>query len=986
MFLLLMFSNTKITFAQQDYPAANHPDMNLRDYRNWEIVGLTETDTSLLCNGSLLCGIGGDNDQGRAPQLSTMFGSGFTRQPTATGIYQSFQWNWNSGPPPGSRGPRITPDNSGNWGASVVEFKTQANEEIKVPSSGYEIDSEGRQVSVLYAKDKDITIIYGNQDTAAVGYVMHFVDLTVNPDILDLYNENQTQGRTSLVALPCGYPLGTALNSRFKVAIRDTGSFIDPRIEKDFWLENPTSTECTGDIGVVEVTNQRPLTDFKPLTIACDDPNPPDGFHPLRPYPANACDPLIPMSRPPAGPDTPGPDYKKYITYACGSPLTPEIEETFDPYGNIIINELGAPVDGYKHTKCFREANSLHVTCYRTEAVDLTVDLKDSNLGILGNTQDTNLTDAQKVNNYLSYYLTGVPQISDHEQITDEKGIDRLINFSGPLRKLLPWDLQNSQARATIVAAQETGIDVHNYKIGSNGLFGAFDQHLSETKVPPDMNAEKYKDNQEKYYKDLTAWRYGKEDIFPNVFGLDISQTLRAIFDLQTDSAKLFQNISLSSVEDTAGEYLLSIFGVGHQRQDLAVSNPQENTAPVKIVVRNASKAVGPPGSTTTLPSTYQDPKVDEKISCTGTLKIMPVGDSITVGLGLNSSPSTYPGYRGLLYKNLTDTGITVDYVGSSSQKYPGELTPGELPDDQHQAQGNQNTEFFLNGMAGWLNTSKPDIVLITVGTVNLTCIYKDPANPSQCDQSKSMEENVDKNVENVGKILEAINRAGAKAYLAKIPIRQDYPDASRLYNQKLEKYSEQATIVNLESTQISADKVHPTADGFKTMADIWTQAITGSCEQGGTSNPPQSACSVLYTQQTACDASGPYKTELTGNQLISFTNPYIQNKVIQISPSITSKLKTFLDYAHSQGKTVAALYGYRSKSQQLAECNQGDGAPAEFGQHRTGHAIDLYLIVPVSSSNPDGVAELPNDLQQKAISMGILHQFPNDTPHFCIP
>jgi hypothetical protein len=84
-------------------------------------------------------------------------------------------------------------------------------------------------------------------------------------------------------------------------------------------------------------------------------------------------------------------------------------------------------------------------------AHDLYVQLDDSHLPIMGNTED-NFDDAQKVNEYASWYLNGVIDKVENTSPTD----DQIVNFSGPVRKLLPYMIQDSQRMKIIKSATET--------------------------------------------------------------------------------------------------------------------------------------------------------------------------------------------------------------------------------------------------------------------------------------------------------------------------------------------------------------------------------------------------------------------------------------------------------------------------------------------------------------------------------------------------
>lgn len=79
------------------------------------------------------------------------------------------------------------------------------------------------------------------------------------------------------------------------------------------------------------------------------------------------------------------------------------------------------------------------------EPHDLNITLEDSELPIMGNTQDE-LDDATKLNEYASWYLSGVESVGS----TGETNDFRTVNYSGPLNKLLPQMVQESVRIETI--------------------------------------------------------------------------------------------------------------------------------------------------------------------------------------------------------------------------------------------------------------------------------------------------------------------------------------------------------------------------------------------------------------------------------------------------------------------------------------------------------------------------------------------------------
>lgn len=204
----------------------------------------------------------------------------------------------------------------------------------------------------------------------------------------------------------------------------------------------------------------------------CDEEAEPE-FHPLRPYPATPCDLLIPRSIPEAPESEDLGIWKKYLNYACGTNLKYSTIGSFDPYGRhdytLVYSDLDInQLNPYQLIICDRsEWDDLlggPVTCYMTLKFDILMDFSDTSVGILGNTQLTGLTPVLKANNYLAYYWGGVPGIADNQGLDadDEDDLDLIINYTGPIRKLMP-DLAQDSIRNVIKGSRFD--DIHNYLV-----------------------------------------------------------------------------------------------------------------------------------------------------------------------------------------------------------------------------------------------------------------------------------------------------------------------------------------------------------------------------------------------------------------------------------------------------------------------------------------------------------------------------------------
>lgn len=163
---------------------------------------------------------------------------------------------------------------------------------------------------------------------------------------------------------------------------------------------------------------------FPELKLPCLDENDPE-FHSLRPYQAAPCG-----------------EANKALY--CSNDLI--FLESFEMQGKgDCHNRLTGP--GEKTFTCNPD--------YKVQPHDLYVSLDNSNFPIMGNTEKVknsqNSTDtyddAIKVNEYVSWYLSGVNTRAENGDPTN----NQIVNFSGPVQKLLPSAIAEAQ-RVKIIA------------------------------------------------------------------------------------------------------------------------------------------------------------------------------------------------------------------------------------------------------------------------------------------------------------------------------------------------------------------------------------------------------------------------------------------------------------------------------------------------------------------------------------------------------
>jgi hypothetical protein len=206
------------------WPAANSPDVNLalRGY-------ITTTAYLGLVNYN-----GGTHED--PPQMAGIFAP--ARLSTFVGAYQVYDWDWGCNPPTGCRGmPLADP-----YPVTLLEMSTVPGEPLSIAHRRDAI-LEDFKAMVLYAEEERLTITYTRDDSPANGYMLHFENVRVAHDLVALYRQLDAAGRKELPALKNGEPWGTATGSTIKVAVRDRGTFMDPRACKDWWVDY--RSQCT---------------------------------------------------------------------------------------------------------------------------------------------------------------------------------------------------------------------------------------------------------------------------------------------------------------------------------------------------------------------------------------------------------------------------------------------------------------------------------------------------------------------------------------------------------------------------------------------------------------------------------------------------------------------------------------------------------------------------------------------------------------------
>lgn len=198
-----------------DRPAAEHADLN------FALRGALPTSAALT-----LVDYNGPTDTA-APQLPGLFTD--HRTPRFVSTHRVYDWNWGCGPNGCRAAPIAAPP------VTLLGLAARLSEQLYAPARGPEIFAGDYVTLVLYAEAHRLTLKYTREDNVVRGYTVHLEGLCVDPDLLTLYQQSDAAGRAFLPGVRNGQPVGVAHLTEIRVAIRDSGAFLDPRSRKDWW-------------------------------------------------------------------------------------------------------------------------------------------------------------------------------------------------------------------------------------------------------------------------------------------------------------------------------------------------------------------------------------------------------------------------------------------------------------------------------------------------------------------------------------------------------------------------------------------------------------------------------------------------------------------------------------------------------------------------------------------------------------------------------
>lgn len=132
-----------------------------------------------------------------------------------------------------------TPRASLPYPVTMLGLGTTPGQTLHIAGRNLPVDPAGYTAMVLYADAGQIALKYTWEDRVDTGYLVHLVNLCVDPNLVDLYQRLNAEGRRKLPAVTNLSVVGLAAGYEVDVIVRDSGSFLDPRSWQDWWQDQP---------------------------------------------------------------------------------------------------------------------------------------------------------------------------------------------------------------------------------------------------------------------------------------------------------------------------------------------------------------------------------------------------------------------------------------------------------------------------------------------------------------------------------------------------------------------------------------------------------------------------------------------------------------------------------------------------------------------------------------------------------------------------
>ncbi|SEC34872.1 Lysophospholipase L1 [Streptomyces sp. 3213] len=238
-----------------------------------------------------------------------------------------------------------------------------------------------------------------------------------------------------------------------------------------------------------------------------------------------------------------------------------------------------------------------------------------------------------------------------------------------------------------------------------------------------------------------------------------------------------------------------------------------------------AALAIGaaPPAASAT--ATGAPPSAEGAAAAPAPLRLMPLGDSITWGVGSPSGNS----YRGFLADQLSAEGHALDFVGSGRN--------GTMSDPDNEGHSGWRIDQIAGIADAVLAAYHPNVVTLEIGTNDLNGSYQVPTAP---DRLRALIEQITRDAPDatvlVGTVIVSTSgteEAVRPAFNAKLPGIVQAEQAAGKHVRLVD--------MSALTTADLSDALHPNDNGFRKMADAFNAGVQAA-DAAGWIKPPASA------------------------------------------------------------------------------------------------------------------------------------------------